>query len=295
MTTHLLTLSNSDTGGGAAHAAIRLHQTFRQIGIPATMSPSQTQRRCEYPDSEGCRRHNWTSALLTSYLLDRRPLSFYPHRQKDRYFSLNWFPTGIAGQVRALNPDVVHLHWIGQGFVPVGALRRFQRPLVWTLHDQWALTGGCYWTYDCRGYEDQCGCCPQLGSTSSHDLSRWNLRRKRDHWRGLDLTIISPSRWLAECARQSSVFKNFPVEVIPNGIDPEIFRPLDQHAARAQLNLPQDRQLILFGAVASTSAHAKGFHLLQPALHQLAAQGWASRADLVIFGNDPDREKTIWV
>ena len=68
-----------------------------------------------------------------------------------------------------------------------------------------------------------------------------------------------------------------------------------RQAARSQLNLPQDRQLILFGAVASTSAHAEGFRLLQPALHQLAAQGWASKVDLVIFGNNPNSKKPMWL
>ena len=135
MTTRLLTLSNSDTGGGAAHAAIRLHQTFRQIGIPATMLVRH--KHSDDASIQTVRDVGGTigqARSLTSYLLDRRPLSFYPHRQKDRYFSLNWFPTGIAGQVRApTRRGSSALEWSGVR----ASWRAAPLPAtgVWTLHD----------------------------------------------------------------------------------------------------------------------------------------------------------------
>jgi glycosyltransferase involved in cell wall biosynthesis len=72
--------------------------------------------------------------------------------------------------------------------------------------------------------------------------------------------------------------------VIPNGLDPERYKPLERRFARELLKLPQDKQLILFGAMGSTSDRRKGFHLLQPALECLSQSGWQAQTELVVFG-----------
>jgi glycosyltransferase involved in cell wall biosynthesis len=105
-----------------------------------------------------------------------------------------------------------------------------------------------------------------LGSSCENDLSRWTWNRKERAWRNLDLTLVAPSRWLADCARSSSLFRDFRVEVIPNGLDTETFRPGDKEGARNTLGLPQDKKIILFGAVRAISDPNKGLHLLIPAL-----------------------------
>ena len=96
--------------------------------------------------------------------------------------------------------------------------------------------------------------------------------------------MVAPSRWLADCARSSALFGGLRVEVIPNGLDPDRFRPLDQRAAREDLGLPPEKKLVLFGAMGSTSDPNKGFQLLLPALQRLAAAGWKERCELVVFG-----------
>jgi glycosyltransferase involved in cell wall biosynthesis len=73
--------------------------------------------------------------------------------------------------------------------------------------------------------------------------------------------------------------------VIPNGLDTERYKPVNRNTARELLNLPQDRQLVLFGAINATSAHRKGFHLLQPALQSLCKSSWHDKIELVVFGS----------
>jgi len=90
---------------------------------------------------------------------------------------------------------------------------------------------------------------------------------------------------MAECARSSSLFKDTRIETIPLGLDTEKYKPHHQHFAREVLNLPQDKQLVLFGAIGGTSDRRKGFHLLQPALQRLGAAGWQDSIELVIFGS----------
>jgi glycosyltransferase involved in cell wall biosynthesis len=110
-------------------------------------------------------------------------------------------------------------------------------------------------------------------------------RRKAGAWKNLNLTIVAPSAWLAECAKASSLFRDLRVEVIPHGLDLKTYRPVEQKLARKLLHLPQDRRLVLFGAQSgATSDPRKGFHLLQPALKLLNRSGSQDNIELVVFG-----------
>jgi glycosyltransferase involved in cell wall biosynthesis len=168
--------------------------------------------------------------------------------------------------------------------VPIEALSKFNKPIVWTLHDMWAFTGGCCYSQECDRYTKSCGNCPVLGSNKAFDLSRWVWQRKAKAWEDLKLSIVTPSNWLAECAKSSSLFQNSDIKVIPYGLDIGIYKPSDRQTARNLLNLPQNKQLILFGAIAATNNKRKGFHLLQPALQKLSQSGWKDKIELVVFG-----------
>ena len=159
--------------------------------------------------------------------LDSLPLIFYPKR-KALVYSPAFFPDSIHAKVGALSPDIIHLHWIASGFLRLETHRYFNRPLVWTLHDSWAFTGGCHIPFDCTRYKEHSGRCPALASKSEHDLSNWIWWRKRKAWKDLRFTVVTPSRWLANCARASSLFRDIRIEVIPNGINVSLFKPVDK-------------------------------------------------------------------
>jgi glycosyltransferase involved in cell wall biosynthesis len=199
--------------------------------------------------------------------------------------SSEWLPDRLASRVQQINPDIINLHWTCKGFLKIETLAKFTQPIVWTLHDMWAFTGGCHYSESCDLYTKSCGSCPQLQSNREQDLSRWVWNRKAKSWKSLNLTIVSPSNWLAECARSSFLFQNNRVEVIPNGLDTQIYQPIERHLARARLKLPQDKLLILFGAMSSTSDRRKGFHLLQSALQKLGESDWRNQVELVVFGS----------
>ncbi|AFZ44044.1 glycosyl transferase group 1 [Halothece sp. PCC 7418] len=275
----VLHLSTSDLDGGAARAAYRLHQSLQGRGA---ISQMLVRAKDSADQSVIADRSLFTKLGPRSSSL---PLRFYPQRDR-ALFSSQWFPNAIAAKVKTLNPDLVHLHWIGNGFLPIETLAQLKHPLVWTLHDMWAFTGGCHYTQDCNRYTDACGACPQLNSNKSWDLSRWVWRRKAQVWKNLNLTLVSPSRWLAQCARSSSLFQNSRIEIIPHGLDLETYQPIEQPIARKLLNLPPDQQLVLFGASpGTTSDPRKGLHLLQPALQKLIESGGSDRLELAIFGS----------
>lgn len=283
----VLHLSESDTLPGAPRAAYRLHRSQLAIGLDSRMlvrlrqSDDPTVHRLNPALEKPARRvQRWLDAL---------PLRAYPKRA-GLAWSVGWAPNGVERAVARLVPDVAHLHWVGFGFLPLAALPRIRAPIVWTLRDFHSFTGGCHYDQGCGRYQAGCGACPQLGSHDERDLSARTLARKRALWAGLDITLVGLSRWIAARARESALFRDARIEVIPNGIDLASYRPSDRAAARRALGLPDDRAIVLFGATHGTQDRRKGYHLLMAALDFLAADGWGARAMAAVFGADGPAE-----
>ena len=276
-----LLLSTSDINGGAARAAYRLHQGLKNIGVDSQMLV-QNKQSDDYTVIVPVSKVGKGIGQLKP-TLDILPLQLYPQRDRSTY-SVQWLPDNLAAQVAQINPDLINLHWINHGYLKVETIAKFNKPIVWTLHDMWAFTGGCHYNGDCMNYTNSCGNCPQLHSSKEKDLSRWIWQRKAKAWQNLNLTIVTPSHWLAKCAASSSLLKDIRIEVIPNGLDTKQYKPIEKSVARSILGLPEDKQLILFGAVSATSDPRKGFNFLQSALQNLSQSGWGKQVEVVIFG-----------
>ncbi len=259
----VLMLNTFDEVGGAARATMRLLGGVRDQGIDCRLLVQfKTGNAGEVICNSNSLRKLGRRLKLFLGLL---PVRMYPNRPENN-FSPALLPDHLVAEIKAIDPDIIHLHWLGAGFLRVETLRRLGKPLIWTLHDSWAFTGGCHVPYACKRYQQSCGACPVLGSSREGDLSRWTWNRKERAWRDLNLTVVTPSRWLADCARSSSLFRDLRVEVIPNGLDTGMFKPGDKEQARKLLGLPKDKKIILFGAVRGTTDPNKGFHLLTKAL-----------------------------
>ncbi|MBD0261872.1 MAG: glycosyltransferase family 4 protein [Tolypothrix sp. Co-bin9] len=286
----ILHLSTHDTSGGAARAAYRLHKGLQYIGLDSQMLVQEKLSDDKTVIAPKIRL--FQGIAKTKLTFETLPLKLYRQRSNTSFFT-QWLPDRVVPQVAHINPDIINLHWISAAFMQIETLPKLKQPLVWTLHDSWGFTGGCHVIGECDRYTVSCGACPQLNSGNDWDLSRWVWKRKAKAWKDLNLTLVSPSSWLANCATSSSLFKNLRIEVIPHGLDTETFRPINQVLAREILNLPQDKKLILFGALQATSDRNKGFHLLQPSLQELSKSGWNDSWNVVIFGasqpeNPPD-------
>jgi glycosyltransferase involved in cell wall biosynthesis len=275
-------LNTFDGGGGAARSAYRLHQGLLRNGVVSSFVTQYNQQR--NPDIVcGTTRFQKLIALLRP-LADMLPMKLYRKRDRRQPFSTAYVPVAQRVRQAVAEADVLHLHWVVHGFINIPFLRQARRPIVWTLHDSWAFTGGCHLPAGCRRYQEVCGRCPQLGSRREADLTRLNWQRKMRAWRDVDMIVVTPSNWLAACARSSSLFAGRRVEVIPNGIDTDVFKPLDHVACRRILNLPADKHLILFGAMGATSDENKGFELLRQAMAALPRQVAGKECMLVVFG-----------
>lgn len=199
--------------------------------------------------------------------------------------AFGFFDPSSDPRVRAAN--VVSLYWINGGFIRPEGLARLTMPVVWRLSDIWPFSGGCHYPGGCDRFAEQCGECPQLAKGGVADRSWQLLQRKQRAWRNLDLTIAAPSEWIAGLARRSTLFGERPVVVIPTGVDIERFRPVDQSQARARFGLPQDRSVVMFGALDPGGDARKGFKQLRAALDVLR-QDTSRRPPLaVVFGRQP--------
>ncbi|MBD2522541.1 glycosyltransferase family 4 protein [Nostoc sp. FACHB-133] len=286
----VLHLSTHDIGGGAARAAYRLHTGLQDIGLQSQMLVQEKSSNDKTVIAPKIRLFQGIAKAKLTF--ESLPLKLYTQKKNTPFF-IQWLPDRVIPKVAQINPDIINLHWISGAFMQIETFSKLKRPLVWTLHDMWGFTGGCHVIGECDRYKVSCGACPQLNSINEWDLSRWVWRRKVKAWKNINLTLVSPSSWLAECARSSSLFQNLRIEVIPHGLDTQKYRPINRHFARETLKLPQDKKLILFGAIEATSDRNKGFHLLQPALQELSKAGWKDNFEVVIFGasqpeNPPD-------
>ena len=283
-----LIINTSDDNGGAHIGTYRIFKGLRTIGVDARMYV-QYKTRSDPAIIAGTSKIEKFLSFVRPFI-DDYPVTRYENRTT-ALVSPAWVPHSVAKKIIRLNPDLIHLNWICQGFIPVSEIKKFRKPIVWTLHDMWPFTGGCHYTDQCLKYEQRCGACPQLGSEKNHDLSSWVWRRKKRHWMDLDLTIVSPSRWIADCAQKSSLFNNRKIVIIPYGLDLDRYKPIDKTIARSLLNIPPKKKILLFGAVSATSDTRKGFRYLLGALDHLSHNREFDGAEAVVFGSErPENE-----
>jgi glycosyltransferase involved in cell wall biosynthesis len=276
---HLSTFTDS----GAARGSVWLHDALKRRGVDSVMMVG-SKRSSSDPTI-----HRLPSPLAQFTAKLRMRLDHLPLRRYDKtdesFWSLGWLPARFDRMVDTLTPDLIHIHWVGAGFMPINALKQFRVPIVWTLRDMWNMTGGCHYTAGCDRYLTGCGRCPQLRSNDANDLSHRVWLSKRKHWHNRNLWLVPISHWLADCAQASPLLGEFPIEVIPNGLDTALFRPVDQAEARRAWNLPQDRQIIVYGAINATRDARKGFRELLDALKLLGERAEAEKLLLVVFGD----------
>lgn len=290
----VLIVNTFDRDGGAARSARRLHFGLRGVGVDSRMLVLHKHGDDPYTQlADGFWQHHFKEKLP---LLDALPLGFYPSRDVT-HWSNTLLPGSIEKQIREIDPDVVHLHWINRGLLSVTDLKKWKKPIVWTLHDHWPFTGGCHYPVnDCNAYTSSCGNCPALGSKCANDLSRLNWSRKNRHWGDLKLNIVGPSAWLTQRAAESSLFDKKRCHHLPNGIDTTLYQPGGQAEARKALGLPLDKTLVLVVAMNPDTDRNKGGHLALEAI-RLAAEKLGPDAAEILIAGAPDkgvREEGPW-
>lgn len=273
----ILFLNSTDCRGGAAKAAVRILDAVRNSGVDAEML-AQERRLTGVEPSVMEKLYLWLRPRI-----DSLPVLKYCQRS-GMIFSPSRLPERIAKKIERLKPDLIHLHWIQEGFVKIETLPNLNLPIVWTLHDSWPFTGGCHLPYDCVRFMNSCGACPVLASRVDNDLSRMVWLRKWHAWKDVRFTIVAPSRWLAEKAATSSLFRNMRIEVIPNCIDTSIFHRHDTEKWRRAFDVKPNKRVIILNASQMAHDPNKGEDLMSTILSGIAKLPAAGNIHLLIVG-----------
>ncbi len=276
-------VGTSDISGGAARAAFRMHKSLLERGVDSKMLV--VKKDSDDPNVVEV-YGKWANVIFFfRSRLDTIFWRFYKNKTKTLFSPSLVSFSGVARRINKINPDIVHLHWICAGMMSIREISKIKAPIVWTLHDMWAFTGGCHYDEECGGYKNKCGNCKVLGSKGKGDLSSFVWKNKYKYLSKIkNLTIIALSKWLQECALKSSLFKFKRIINLPNPIDIDIFKPENKNYSRKKIGLPIDKKLILFGAMSSTSDPRKGFKELINSLEKINL----SNVELVVFGNRSD-------
>jgi glycosyltransferase involved in cell wall biosynthesis len=258
-------VNTNDITGGAAKAAYRLHKGLQLRNINSAMvvrNKKSTDAGIFALDtlSDADSAEQKVFSAMQKHLINNNRTDV-----SDTIFSLPYPGCDLSGIDVVRKSDIINLHWINyfQSVESIAALLSLGKPVVWTLHDQWAFTGGCHYSAGCQKYTQHCEQCPQLLDNSTR-LTELVLKNKLNYFDS-SLVIVSPSSWLAKCARKSTLFKNCRVDVIPNGLDIDIFKPTAKVKAKRDLGINPEATTMLFGAISHTKKR-KGFQQLCEAI-----------------------------
>lgn len=257
----VILLGKSKNNGGAAIATFRLMEILRERGVDVKMLVQEGEEDVAVRSTTRFVPKKWINFARFAF---ERLLFLRHEKSKEIRFLFSLANTGerLGRNKHIREADIIHIHWINGGFLSLGSLRELLdlgKPVVWTFHDMWPFTGGCHYALDCREYTRECGQCPYLKKPGKKDLSHRIWKRKDKLFRHKQLRVITPSNWLQECVRESSLLHHLEVATIHNPVDHELFRSVDREEACRNLGLDPAQKYILFGA-ANMKNVLKGFN-----------------------------------
>ena len=285
-------VSSNLGSGGAATAVSRIHKALCLYGLNLGL---ESNLRVRFGTANDISYRNGSPIGINPIWLRLHPrlTAFVKRGFTSSYpitHSIAWPSLGLGSELNNSSNDLLHLHWLGDQMLSIEEIGALSKPVVWTLHDQWAFCGAEHYSYCGSSHEPRYiqgyfASNRRLGEFGP-DLCRWTWERKRRSWKR-PINIVCPSNWLADCVRKSALMGQWPVVVIPHPIDTNLWRPIGRQHARAALGLPSEGPIVAFGAMGGTQVPHKGGDLLLQALNWLSKSEDApslGKYRLVVFG-----------
>ncbi|MDE7403315.1 MAG: glycosyltransferase [Muribaculaceae bacterium] len=283
---NVIIINKSDSTGGAAVVSFRLMQALRSLGINAEMLVCE-----KLTDSPYVHLAASPPSIKSAFLAERLKIYLANGFNRADLFKVDSASDGLPLHRHPLvkQADVICLNWVNQGMLSLRGLQKLQslgKPIFWTMHDMWCMTGICHHAGTCLNYHENCGECQFLGSRKSRtDLSHRVLEEKlriyRNSKAAKPIHFVAVSRWLAELGRKSALLADATLSVIPNAFPTPDSGILD-------LRVPdRDRKFRVLMGAARLDDPVKGLPILVEATRQLKLRypALAARTELVTFGN----------
>lgn len=286
----VLIVNTSEKTGGAALAAKRLMEALNNNGVKAKMlvRDKETEQITVVP---------LPSKLMQQwhFLWDRFKIYCHLWFSKNHLFDIDTASSGadITKLPEFKEAEIIHLHWVNQGMLSLKGIKKILdsgKPVVWTMHDVWPATAICHYPERCERFKSHCRECGMLHKGGClGDLAARVWKRKKAMLASRSISFVACSRWLCSEARQSALLTEQRIVSIPNPIDTRIFHPIDKVEARKQLQLPEDKQIILFVSQKVTDPR-KGMDYLVESLNRLLADdpSLRERAVVAILGGQAE-------
>lgn len=254
----VLLVNASDSKGGAAVVSHRLLNALnKQPGVEAKMLV--TEKTTDDKDVLSLKRTWWIKKALD------RVVVWAANRFSKKNLWLTdggFFGNNITRLPEFKEADVIHLHWVNQGFLGLRDLEKILhsgKKIVWTMHDMWVSTALCHHAGTCMQFrEDGCQRCEQLQNNECLTQRVWS--RKAALYRNANLHLVPCSTWMGESAKASKLTSHLPITIIPNPIE------LPNILEREQR---KDKHIVLFSA-ARIDLDIKGFDDFLAALQHLS-------------------------
>ncbi len=242
----IVILSTSSESGGAAIASSRLAISLRSLGQDVKML-------------------TFSGTKVTTFLPERVEIFMRNGFSRKDLFKVSTarFGKSVAEHPDVREADVILLGWINQGFLSLGEIARLGKPVIWTMHDMWCMTGICHHALGCRNFHEQCGNCRFIHGPAhrKNDLSHKIWQKKNGLYKSVPIHFVAVSRWLADQAAASSLLGKMPVHVISNP------HPVDDYRAKAG-----EENIVVMGA-ARLDDPIKGLDMAIDALNSVYDEG----------------------
>jgi len=271
----ILILSSYDVGG-ASIAAIRLHLALLSAGVQSRLltlhkSNGNIPEHYQFQPYSG-----WKSKIELKFRQKAE------HQQKNSLhlpkgqslsgeFSMPLASFDVTNSDHWKWADVVNLHWVNEWISLENLVAKSNhKPMIWTMHDMHAFTGGCHYSHSCMGFEMECNNCPMLLHSSIPQLAHdfWKSKKTALYVHQPKFRIVAPSQWMVDLAAKSSLFSEFTGSRIFNSLDTSVFKPLPQEMCAAVLGLPNNKKIML-SVIQSLKDRRKGFSILVDALKKM--------------------------
>jgi len=187
--------------GGAAKAAIRLSTQLNLSGTESRVLHMSTK----IP--------SYIDAVIGKLTKSTNPI----------FHSYNYFGENISHDISKFKPDIIHIHWIGAGYIRPESLVKLGQPIVWTLHDLWPLCGAEHFPSSLKRFTEGYLSTNRGKLDKGLDLDRFVWQRKQDILPKLNLNFIAPSKYMFNIAKRAKSLNSHKLVYIPNGLNPNIY------------------------------------------------------------------------
>lgn len=267
MALKILHIVGGEYTNGASKGAHILHNALLDLGVNShILNDVENFNPSLYKNTTNIKSTLIKKLLSKLFILIEKILKFlFLHRPRET-FTISFFGHDITKTMEYKNADIIHIHWLSQGFLSLKSLSKIKKPVVWTMRDMWAFTGGSHYIMDFENYE-------------KGKISKLIQNYKKKNY-NINFNFVAVSDWLKVKAEKSFVLDKFKVSRIYNNIDVKNFKNISKEESKKSLNIETDKNIILYGAN-NPQSNRKGWNIFNKALEKIDK----SKYFLLIFGN----------